>query len=166
MNVKESDQIIPGAAAALSELSAQLTWANYIREWCNSTRLSWLPDPHTFAAASSWERLISLVMEWEKQNRNKKRGQIEWRRDLRGECQMRQSNLTRQTIVLFIFRQTDSYAPGAPQSQHTSFPGMRSTSSIMALVRSSSPSSPPPCSPLKAMLSASSLLLVNTEIHL
>ncbi len=72
----------------------------------------------------------------------------------------------RQLYYLFLDRQTDSYAPGAPQSQHTSFPGMRSTSSIMALVRSSSPSSPPPCSPLKAMLSASSLLLVNTEIHL
>lgn len=79
---------------------------------------------------------------------------------------MRQSNLTRQTILLLFSFQTDRSVPEAPQSQHTSFPGMRSTSSIMALVRSSSPSSPPPCSPLKAMLSASSLLLVNTEIHL
>ncbi|TNN43782.1 hypothetical protein EYF80_046019 [Liparis tanakae] len=44
---------------------------------------------------------------------------------------------------------------------------MRSTSSMMALVRSSKPSSPPPlCSPRNAMCRASSLLLVSTEIQL
>lgn len=56
--------------------------------------------------------------------------------------------------------------PDEPQSQQTSFPGSLWTSSIMALVRSSRLFSPVLCSPRKAMVRASSLLFVNTEIHL
>lgn len=56
--------------------------------------------------------------------------------------------------------------PDEPQSQHTSFPGSRWTSSMMAFVRSSKLFSPVLCSPRKAMVRASSLLLVSTDIHL
>lgn len=56
--------------------------------------------------------------------------------------------------------------PDEPQSQQMSFPGSRWTSSMMALVRSSRLFSPVLCSPRKAMLRASSLLFVSTDIHL
>lgn len=56
--------------------------------------------------------------------------------------------------------------PDEPQSQQTSFPGSRWTSSMMAFVRSSRLFSPVLCSPRKAMVRASSLLFVNTDIHL
>ena len=56
--------------------------------------------------------------------------------------------------------------PEEPQSQQPSLPGSRCTSSMMAFVRSSRLLSPVLCSPRKAMVSASSLLFVSTEIHL
>lgn len=56
--------------------------------------------------------------------------------------------------------------PDEPQSQQTSFPGSRWTSSMMAFVRSSRLFSPVLCSPRKAIVRASSLLFVNTDIHL
>lgn len=59
------------------------------------------------------------------------------------------------------------YSPGAPQSQQTSFPAIRLTSPRMALVSSCTMLFSPTCwSPLKALLSASSLLFCRTEIHL
>lgn len=56
--------------------------------------------------------------------------------------------------------------PGEPQSQQTSLPGNLCMSSIMAFVRSSKLFSPVLCSPRNAIFNASSLLLVNTDIHL
>lgn len=56
--------------------------------------------------------------------------------------------------------------PAEPQSQQTSLPGSRCTSSMMAFVSSSRLLSPALCSPRKAMVRASSLLFVSTEIHL
>lgn len=58
------------------------------------------------------------------------------------------------------------HTPDEPQSQQMSFPGSRCTSSMMALVRSSRLFSPVLCSPRKAMVRASSLLFVSTDIHL
>lgn len=65
------------------------------------------------------------------------------------------------------FLSIPGHLPGAPQSQQTSLPGIRLTSPRMALVSSCTMLFSPTCwSPLKALLSASSLLFCNTEIHL